>query len=75
MEKLILFSITWILFNAKISKPEIFEHSFLPWLQYNISYQSISQIIYIDDIAANVWGIGNICERYKIPYNGFICCF
>jgi hypothetical protein len=64
-----------ILLNAKKSKSKVFEYSFLPWLQSNVSYQSISHLIYIDDLSQNVYDIGKICEHYKINYKGFICCF
>lgn len=64
-----------ILLNAKRNKTEIFEHSFLPWLQSNPSYQSISHILYFDDDPRHVGRIGEICKCYKFNYDGFICRF
>lgn len=64
-----------ILFNAKKSKSDVFEKSFLPWLRANESYKEISHIVYADDIAKNVYAIGEVCERHHLTYTGFICTF
>ncbi|WP_010302836.1 DUF2608 domain-containing protein [Candidatus Odyssella thessalonicensis] len=64
-----------ILFNAKKSKSGVFEQSFLPWLRANESYKEISHIVYTDDIAKNVYEIGDVCERHQVKYTGFICAF
>ncbi|MBW8308121.1 MAG: hypothetical protein K0M45_00515 [Candidatus Paracaedibacteraceae bacterium] len=61
--------------NARRNKAEIFEYSFLPWLQSNPSYQSIYHILYLDDNANHVRRVGEICKRYKLNYDGFICRF
>ncbi|AIL13497.1 hypothetical protein IM40_08365 [Candidatus Paracaedimonas acanthamoebae] len=61
--------------NDKRSKVDIMKYRFLPWLQNNTSYHSISDLVYFDDMAGNVKGIEEVCKEFNINYTGFICNF